>query len=92
MKAKYFCILAYKHEIDYKGLSHKQREMANNGAINKKSKSTWSSRGGLVVNLSSCTGSFTSRCQPGLTERNPQLKTKYLQIVDHEKMVVCWFI
>ena len=25
MKAKYFCILAYKHETDYKGLSHKQK-------------------------------------------------------------------
>ena len=33
MEAKYFCILAYRHEIDYKGLSHKQRDMANNGAI-----------------------------------------------------------
>ena len=33
MKEKYFCILAYKHETDYKGLSHRQRDMANNGAI-----------------------------------------------------------
>ena len=33
MKAKYFYILAYKHETDYKGLSHGQRDIANNGAI-----------------------------------------------------------
>ena len=33
MKAKYLCILAYKHETDYKGLSHRQRDMANNGDI-----------------------------------------------------------
>ena len=25
MKAKYFCILAYKHETGYKGLSHRQK-------------------------------------------------------------------
>ena len=25
MKAKYFYILAYKHETDYKGLSHRQK-------------------------------------------------------------------
>ena len=36
MKAKYFCILAYKHEIDYNGLFHRQRDMANNGAICKR--------------------------------------------------------
>ena len=36
MKEKYFCILAYKHETDYKGLSHRLRGMANNGAINRK--------------------------------------------------------
>ena len=33
MKEKYFCILAYKHETDYNGMSHRQRNMANNGAI-----------------------------------------------------------
>ena len=36
MEAKYFCILANKHEIDYKGLSHRQRDMAINGAIYKR--------------------------------------------------------
>ena len=33
MKEKYFYILAYQHETDYKGLSHKQRDMTNKGAI-----------------------------------------------------------
>ena len=33
MEAKYFCVLAYKPETDYKGLSHRQRDVANNGAI-----------------------------------------------------------
>ena len=36
MKEKYFYILAYKHETDYKGLSHRQRDMANNGAISRR--------------------------------------------------------
>ena len=30
MEAKYFYILSYKHEIDYKGLSYRQRDMPNN--------------------------------------------------------------
>ena len=33
MEAKYFCILAYKYETDYKGLSHRHRDMAINRAI-----------------------------------------------------------
>ena len=33
MKVKYFCILEYKNETNYNGLSHRQRDMANNGAI-----------------------------------------------------------
>ena len=40
MKEKYFCILAYKHETDYKGLSHRQRDMANNGAICRRASQT----------------------------------------------------
>ena len=36
MKAKYFCILAYKHETDYKGLSDRQGGMDSNGAINRR--------------------------------------------------------
>ena len=36
MKAKYFYILAYKHETDYKGLSHRQIDKAINGAIYKR--------------------------------------------------------
>ena len=35
MKEKYFCILAYKHEIDYKGLSHRQRVWPDNRAIHR---------------------------------------------------------
>ena len=35
MKKKYFYILAYKNETDYKGLSHRQIDMAINGAICK---------------------------------------------------------
>ena len=33
MKGKYFYILAYKHETDYKGMSHKQKIWPGNGAI-----------------------------------------------------------
>ena len=44
MKAKYFCILAYKHETDYKGLSHRQRGMAINGAIYRRVDQPWSNR------------------------------------------------
>ena len=36
MKAKYFCILAYKLETDYKGPSHKQKVWPNNGAIHRR--------------------------------------------------------
>ena len=36
MKEKYFCILAYKLKIDYKGLSHRQKVCPNNGAIHKR--------------------------------------------------------
>ena len=36
MKAKYFCILAYKLETDYKGLSHRQKVWPNNGAIHRR--------------------------------------------------------
>ena len=36
MEEKYFCILAYKRETDYNGLSHRQKDMAINGAIYKK--------------------------------------------------------
>ena len=63
MKEKYFYILANKHETDYKGLSHRQKGMANNGAIHRRANQPWSSRGGSAVNLSSVTGSFTSSCQ-----------------------------
>ena len=33
MKAKYFCILAYKFETDYKGMSHRQKMWPDNRAI-----------------------------------------------------------
>ena len=36
MKTKYFCILAYKHETDYKGMSHRQRVWPGNRAIHKR--------------------------------------------------------
>ena len=36
MKEKYFCILAYKHETDYKGLSHRQEMWPDNRAIHKR--------------------------------------------------------
>lgn len=36
MNAKYFCILAYKFETDYKGLSHRQRMWPDNGAIHRR--------------------------------------------------------
>ena len=35
-KAKYFCILAYKHETNYKGLSHRQKIWPGNGAIHRR--------------------------------------------------------
>jgi hypothetical protein len=64
MKEKYFCILAYKFETDYKGLSHRQKIWPNNGDIHKRENKPWSRRGGLVVSLLSLTGSFTSIYQP----------------------------
>ena len=64
VKEKYFCILAYKHETNYKCLSHRHKIFADNGAIHRRANQPWSSRGGLAVNLSSVTGSFTSSCQP----------------------------
>ena len=36
MKAKYFYILAYKFETDYKGLSHRERMWPSNGAIHRR--------------------------------------------------------
>ena len=36
MKEKYFYILAYKHETDYKGLSHRQRVWPDNRAIHRR--------------------------------------------------------
>ena len=36
MKAKYFCILAYKLETDYKGLSHRQEMWPDNRAIHRR--------------------------------------------------------
>ena len=36
MKEKYFSILAYKLETDYKGLSHRQKMWPDNGAIHRK--------------------------------------------------------
>ena len=36
MKVKYFYILAYKCEIDYKGLSHRQRVWPHNGTIHRR--------------------------------------------------------
>lgn len=36
MKEKYFYILAYKFETDYKGLYHRQKMWPNNGAIHKR--------------------------------------------------------
>ena len=36
MKEKYFCILAYKHENDYKSLSHRQRVWPDNRAIHRR--------------------------------------------------------
>ena len=36
MEEKYFYILAYKHETDYKGLSHRKKDVANTGAICKR--------------------------------------------------------
>ena len=44
MEAKYFCILAYKLETDYKGLSHRQRGMAINGVICRRVDQPWSNR------------------------------------------------
>ena len=36
MKEKYFCILAYKCETDYKGMSHRQEMWPDNRAIHRK--------------------------------------------------------
>ena len=36
MKEKYFYILAYKHETDYKGLTHRQMVWPDNRAIHRR--------------------------------------------------------
>jgi hypothetical protein len=36
MKEKYFCILAYKHETGYKGLSHRHKMWPDDRAIHKR--------------------------------------------------------
>ena len=36
MKEKYFCILAYRHETDFKGLSHRQKMWPENRAIHRR--------------------------------------------------------
>ena len=64
MEAKYFCVLAYKHETDYNESVSQTKIYGHQWSHLQKSRSTWSSRGGLAVNLSSCTGIFTSSCQP----------------------------
>ena len=40
MKEKYFYILAYKHETNYKGLSHRQKMWPNNRAIHRRANQT----------------------------------------------------
>ena len=64
MEAKYFCILAYKHETDYNRSISQTKRYGHQWSHLQESISTWSSRGGLAVNLLSCTGSFLSSCQP----------------------------
>ena len=63
MKAKYFCILAYKHETDYNRSVSQTKRYGHQWSHLQKSRSTWSSRGGLAINLLSYIGSFSSSCQ-----------------------------
>ena len=44
MKAKYFYILAYKLETNYKGLSHRQEMWPDNRAIHRRVDQPWSNR------------------------------------------------
>ena len=45
MKEKYFYILAYKIETYYKGLSHKQKMLPDNGAIHRKTNQSGQTKG-----------------------------------------------
>ena len=54
----------YRHETNYNGFVSQTKRYGHQWSHLQKSISTWSSRGGLALNLISYTGSFTSNCQP----------------------------